>query len=190
VLFRAHHLYEDGVGYVVARVRELTEEEGFDPAEVLILYRRTSSFRLLGEALREAGLKVRHETIHAAKGLEARAVFLWALTGGRGGFPSIWDESRIVRLLLPGDRNRRLDEERRIFYVALTRALERLYLVSEQHNPSPFLENVPENYFSGSAPGAPGLSARETRPCRRCGATLPGDYRFCPYCFAGLEQLK
>ena len=190
VLFRARHLYEDGVGYVAARVRELTEEDGFDPAEVLILYRRNSSFRLLGEVLREAGLKVRHETIHAAKGLEARAVFLWALTGGRGGFPSIWDESRIVRLLLPGNRNRRLDEERRIFYVALTRALERLYLVSEQHNPSPFLENVPGEYFAGSAPRAPGPQARETRPCRRCGASLPGDYRFCPYCFEGLERLK
>ena len=33
------------------------------------------------------------------------------------------------------------DEERRLFYVALTRAKEELYILTENNNPSPFLED-------------------------------------------------
>jgi len=191
LLYRAQRLNEDGVGYVVESVRDLVGQAGYGPGDILILYRRSASFRLLGEVLRQAGLKVRHETIHAAKGLEAPVVFLWALVGGRGGFPSIWEEGRIMRLLLPFQKLHRMDEERRIFYVALTRASERLFLISEQHNPSKFLENVSERHLA-----APGVSEPKSGrpdkpgPCPCCKGPLPPEYRFCPLCFHGLEKMN
>ena len=189
VLFRARRLNDDGAYYVAERIQELVEDSGYSPEQILILYRRSASFRLLAEVLREAGLKVRHETIHGAKGLEAPVVFLWALVGGRGGFPSIWEEGRIMRLLLPFRKLHRMDEERRIFYVALTRASQRLFLITEQRNASKFLENVSSSYFS--APTGPGPeTGRPDKPCPcpSCNGLLLPEYRFCPFCFHGLEE--
>ncbi|HEY4522132.1 MAG TPA: UvrD-helicase domain-containing protein [Candidatus Paceibacterota bacterium] len=54
-------------------------------------------------------------TVHASKGLEFDAVFVTGLE--QGLFPSLRD-----------DANRDEEEERRLFYVAITRARERLYL--------------------------------------------------------------
>ncbi|TAJ97891.1 MAG: ATP-dependent helicase [Candidatus Manganitrophaceae bacterium] len=82
-------------------------------------------------------------TIHSAKGLEWKAVFiLWALDGY---FPSIYSFTHEAEL----------DEERRLMYVAVTRAQEQLYLTypirvfhRASHavltKPSRFIESVPE----------------------------------------------
>jgi DNA helicase-2/ATP-dependent DNA helicase PcrA len=85
-------------------------------------------------------------TIHAAKGLEFPGVFLTGLEEG------------IFPLLRGGDAKRDVEEERRLAYVALTRAKQRL-LVSyartrrlygqEQLNPpSRFLGDIPEDLIS------------------------------------------
>ena len=72
-------------------------------------------------------------TIHKAKGLEFRAVFLVSLVNGR--FP--WPHRRqpielpdaLIKEILPaGDFH--IQEERRLFYVGMTRAKEELYLTS------------------------------------------------------------
>jgi ATP-dependent DNA helicase UvrD/PcrA len=58
-------------------------------------------------------------TVHQAKGLEWKAVFVLSLVEGR--FP------------LPARHPEDLDEERRLFYVAVTRAAEQLYLCRPHH---------------------------------------------------------
>jgi len=72
-------------------------------------------------------------TIHKAKGLEFRVVFLVSLVNGR--FP--WPHRRqpielpdaLIKEILPvGDFH--IQEERRLFYVGMTRAKEELYLTS------------------------------------------------------------
>ncbi len=77
-------------------------------------------------------------TIHHAKGLEAPVVFvygaLWDLgIGSRLNAFHDDDGQRVVKVGVPGDdksrcRHEKDDEERRVFYVALTRAKARLYL--------------------------------------------------------------
>lgn len=74
-------------------------------------------------------------TIHKAKGLEFRVVFLVSLVQGRFPWPK---RSRIIELpdelikeVLPtGDFH--IQEERRLFYVGMTRAKEELYLTSAE----------------------------------------------------------
>ncbi len=96
----------------------------------------------------EAGEAVRLMTVHAAKGLEFDHVFILRLT--QRGFPQ---PSRKTVLAFPEDLMKEelpegdfhTQEERRLFYVALTRARERLTLttvVNKRSRPSVFLDDI------------------------------------------------
>ncbi|MFW6289314.1 MAG: ATP-dependent helicase [Spirochaetota bacterium] len=86
--------------------------------------------------------KVNLMTIHAAKGLEHKVVFIAGCENG------IIPHARAIE----EDPNN-IEEERRLFYVALTRAKEKLFITSCRHrkmmrevhecSPSPFLEEIP-----------------------------------------------
>lgn len=74
-------------------------------------------------------------TIHKAKGLEFRVVFLVSLVAGRFPWPKRRDRielpDELIKDILPlGDFH--IQEERRLFYVGMTRAREELYLTSAQ----------------------------------------------------------
>jgi len=67
-------------------------------------------------------------TVHQAKGLQFSAVFLPMLCEGR--FPAEGDEQKLLIRSAEFDSQRYLgtiDDERRLFYVAVTRAADRLY---------------------------------------------------------------
>lgn len=74
-------------------------------------------------------------TIHKAKGLEFRVVFLVSLVMGKFPWPRRRERielpSQLIKDMLPsGDFH--IQEERRLFYVGMTRAKEELYLTSAQ----------------------------------------------------------
>ncbi|MFT3990654.1 MAG: ATP-dependent helicase [Luteolibacter sp.] len=76
--------------------------------------------------------KVTLSSIHQAKGLEWKAVFLIWLTDGQ--FPN----GRILET----DDEEALEEERRLFYVAITRAKDELYLTYPMLNPKSYTGDV------------------------------------------------
>jgi DNA helicase-2/ATP-dependent DNA helicase PcrA len=92
--------------------------------------------------------KVSLMTIHAAKGLEFPVVFI------AGAEDGIIPHERSMEDLSEGDAEP-LEEERRLFYVAITRARDKLYITSckkrkHRHDiiecsPSPFLDEIPQN---------------------------------------------
>lgn len=84
-----------------------------------------------GEAV-EDQKKVTLSSIHQAKGLEWKAVFLIWLVDGQ--FPH-------MRILEAGDEAA-FEEERRLFYVALTRAKDELYLTYPMMNPKSYSGEV------------------------------------------------
>ncbi|HIR51130.1 MAG TPA: UvrD-helicase domain-containing protein [Candidatus Avoscillospira avicola] len=110
-----------------------------------------------GGDLAETGDKVKLMTVHAAKGLEFPHVFLCGMN--EGIFPS-----RKVRTM-PG-----MEEERRLAFVALTRARDRLYLSESggrnfdgsPRYPSRFLLDIAQALLTYTAPPEEGL-IRETR---------------------------
>ncbi|MCD7859931.1 MAG: UvrD-helicase domain-containing protein [Firmicutes bacterium] len=100
----------------------------------------------------EAGDKLKLMTVHAAKGLEFPYVFLCGMN--EGVFPS-----RKIRTL-PA-----MEEERRLAFVAMTRAQKRLYLSEADGRnfdgsprfPSRFLVDIDQNLLEFTAPPQPGL---------------------------------
>jgi len=119
----------------------------------------------------ESGDAVQLMTVHAAKGLEFDHVFILRLT--HRGFPMAprsavleFPEKLMKEELPRGDFH--IQEERRLFYVAITRARERLTLTTVVHKrsrPSVFLEdilsapNVAKQNVEQAAPRAPASAA-------------------------------
>lgn len=183
---RKIHIYsgrdeEDNLGFVTEQVRMLQDQRGYTPEDVLFLYRRSKMYQPYFERFRQEGIFVTGRTIHGAKGLEAKAVFIIGLTEGSGGFPDIWMEDRIYQVIRPSKHELLLEEERRLFYVALTRARDDLYLITEKGNESSFLQEIPENYtLRTSIPLKPVIE--ETVQCPHCGKSMDERYKFCPFC--------
>jgi len=142
-LKEADALLSSLAGPVLHRVRRLEESplfrlQALDGDHVFYRYARMFGDDLDGfirflrlshdqDALAEE--KVRVITAHAAKGLEFKCVFIPDLCEGM--FP------------LEGCPE---EEERNLFYVAMTRAVDRLYLVCRNGSPSPFLSRIPREY--------------------------------------------
>lgn len=176
---------EENAAYCVQRVRECLEAS-IQPEEILFLYRRTKMASAFYEAIKKEGLKAQFKTIHAAKGLEARIVFIVGLTDGFGGFPDIWLEDRIFQVLKKANLDLLLEEERRLFYVALTRAKDKLFLITEKGRESSFLKEIPASYTERA--GIPvGSVVEEVRLCPECSRQIEPVFAYCPYC--GQQQV-
>ncbi|WP_313668938.1 DNA helicase IV [Atlantibacter sp.] len=84
-------------------------------------------------------LNIDFMTIHASKGQQADYVIIAGLQEGKEGFPAPARESVIEQGLLPQPEDFPDAEERRLLYVALTRARHRVWLLYNKPNPSRFV---------------------------------------------------
>jgi len=110
--------------------------------EIMVLSRFNRPLKRLElEFPQNETLGLRFLSIHRAKGMEAEYVLLLSCISGRNGFPSeILDRSvlDIVRNIRD-DGSGKLEEERRLFYVALTRCKNQLYLFTSSTQKSQFI---------------------------------------------------
>jgi DNA helicase-4 len=119
-------------------------------------------------------LQLEYKTIHSSKGLQADYVILIGLVAGKSGFPSEIADDVLLHLVMPTPETFPHAEERRLFYVALTRARCRVYLISGQWAPSCFLnELVHQNPHVAPMLRFDNDPDEETKtkpiPCPRCG---------------------
>lgn len=85
------------------------------------------------------GLKVGFRTVHSSKGLEADYVILPKVTSGTYGFPSTIQDDPVLSLSMAEADDYPHAEERRLFYVALTRARRQVTVLTVQGRESPFV---------------------------------------------------
>jgi len=184
------HIYtgsdeDDNINFVVEQINMLQQQRGYTRDDILFLYRRSKMFHPYFERFKQEGIFVSGKTIHGAKGLEAKAVFVIGLTEGYGGFPDIWMEDRIYHVIKPSKHDLLLEEERRLFYVAITRAKDDLFLITEKGNESSFLREIPDSYtFRTRVP----LKAVFDNfvVCKKCNFQMDNTFKFCPNC--GVKQ--
>jgi DNA helicase-4 len=84
-------------------------------------------------------LEVKFSSIHGSKGLEADYVILPRVVNSRSSFPSMQTDDPVLQLAMPSGDSFQFSEERRLFYVALTRARRSVVLFTVDGNISPFV---------------------------------------------------
>ncbi|MBS1347257.1 MAG: UvrD-helicase domain-containing protein, partial [Bifidobacterium sp.] len=171
----------DKKDYSLKALGGATQEERFDAiveqlrklpkaASVLMLGRYRSDLNLLSRNDRDGlfqidehtggivfpekpDMDIKFMTAHASKGLQRDFVFLLCCSGGLKGFPSAIPEEPLLGLLLPEVERMPHAEERRLFYVAMTRCKKKLFFVVDQSRPSRFMyelhDRICPNIFRG-----------------------------------------
>ena len=84
-------------------------------------------------------------TIHKSKGLEEDNIILINLTNNNNSLPSKTKNHKIINKLIKTDYYP-YEEERRLFYVALTRTRNNIYLLVPKSNYSIFIKELMKNY--------------------------------------------
>lgn len=92
--------------------------------------------------LKIAGRKVKFMTIHGSKGLEADYVFMLNCNSGLYGFPSLVSDDPVLDYVLSNPEHYEYAEERRVFYVGITRAKEHTVILYNINTPSPFVSEI------------------------------------------------
>lgn len=87
-------------------------------------------------------LHLQFMTFHASKGQQADYVIILGLQSGKDGFPAPARESIIEAALLPTVEDYPHAEERRLMYVALTRAKKQVWLLFNKQQPSCFVSEL------------------------------------------------
>ena len=105
-------------------------------------------------------------TVHASIGLEADHVIILRAVNDTIGFPSEIVDDPLLDLVLPEPENFEHAEERRLFYVALTRARQSVTILADREKPSSFARELAENPdYQIIEIGEPGIAERRCQAC-------------------------
>ena len=128
----------------VARALQDMEAKGRGQQTVLVLGRYRQRRGELPTPPRRGSPRVEFSTVHGAKGREADYVIVLDLNDGRWGFPSKVEDDPLLELVMPPVSGGAYPfaEERRLFYVAMTRARKGAYLVTDPVQPSTFVTEL------------------------------------------------
>lgn len=87
-------------------------------------------------------VKLSFLTAHSSKGLSADNVIIINAKDATYGFPSKVDDDPVLQLVVNNDDSYDYAEERRLFYVALTRTRNRVLIITPEKHPSDFIKEL------------------------------------------------
>lgn len=109
-------------------------------------------------------LAITFTTAHSSKGLEADNVISIGLVSGEYGFPCQIADDPILNLVLAKRDPFANAEERRLFYVAITRARKHVYLVGSRFWASTFISEIQQGGYEIDIIGDDGKASN----CKLC----------------------
>ncbi len=112
-----------------------------DSKKVLVLSRYNKDLDEV-KRINHVGIDTRYLTVHMAKGLEEENVVLIKFSNDYLGFPSKIEDNHVLSIINTNNEDITYAEERRLFYVALTRCKKRIYILVPRNNPSIFLQEI------------------------------------------------
>lgn len=114
-------------------------------------------------------------TIHSAKGLGYDNCILLNLSNDKHGFPSRIEDEPIIKLIKPSyDEGIDYPEERRLFYVALTRTKNKIYLLTPKNHISSFINEI-KDYDNVKIIDNSSINNITGYACKNCGTYLNSE---------------
>lgn len=95
----------------------------------------------------DSSIKLKYMTVHGSKGLECDNVIILNVIDDELGFPNKIEDDKILRFVSKKDYKTLYDEERRLFYVALTRTKNNVYLITKKNRESIFIKELIKDYY-------------------------------------------
>ena len=136
-------------GGIELALNDLAEQErstavGSGRAEVLVLGRYNRSENDIPHTASRGRGSLSFNTVHRAKGQEAEYVVVLDLKDAWNGFPAQIEDDPLLDLVVPPTQGQSFahSEERRLFYVATTRAKRGVYLIADRDHPSTFVQEL------------------------------------------------
>ena len=129
----------------ISRILTFLEKKVDKKKEILILgrfnYLRPDNLIELQNRYKNK-FSIKFMSVHGSKGLGADFVILLGVDKGKMGFPCEIEDDPILDIVMSQKENFHFSEERRLFYVALTRTKEKLFIVCDIHNGSEFIKEI------------------------------------------------
>lgn len=136
----------ENLNLVIKSIQKLLKHE-INQNQIMILGRNWKNLDIYKKNLSKIGFEdIKINTIHGSKGLEGDIVFLIGLHKGRAGFPHIKEDYEIMKIIKKTPLKLRLEEERRCFYVGITRARKLLFLITEKGKESQFIHEISKKF--------------------------------------------
>lgn len=147
-------------------------------------------------------LKISFKTVHKSKGLQADYVFILNNRNGlRDGFPSKIEDDELYMLIKGYNEEKyEFSEERRLYYVAMTRAKKKVIFIVCSDEKSSFIKEIEPNWNKTIKNTCPECGAKEfiinneDFYCRSCQTKIEikdmSPNRNCPRCGSELEYSK
>lgn len=126
-------------------------------------------------------LNITFMTAHASKGLGYDNVIVINGKNETYGFPAKIEDDPVLAYVIKGDRSIDYAEERRLFYVAMTRTKNRVFFVAPEKNPSEFLLEIKRDYknvvLKGNWNEEPPMNMSGKKKCPICGYPMQFRYK-------------
>lgn len=110
--------------------------------KVLVLWRYNQLDPFGHQTPNFSNIEVAGLSFHRSKGLEADYTILLDVSEGDYGVPSRIEDDELLNLVIPRPETFEYAEERRLFYVALTRASRGTFILCNSHKPSRYIREL------------------------------------------------
>lgn len=178
----------------LAQLLEYKKAEGKKPGSILLLGRfgfdgdkleRSGLFEYVNrgnrlKSVKYPNLDITFMTAHSSKGLGYDDVIIVNGKNDTYGFPSKIEDDPVLAFVIKEDRSIDYAEERRLFYVAMTRTKNRVFFIAPEQNPSEFLLELKHDYKNVLLHGnweEQEVANKARKACPLCGYPMQLKYK-------------